>query len=449
MSNSGLVTYTNITSHRTSPRKHVIDTLTIHCYVGQVTAKQGCDYFKTTNREASATYVVGCDGSIGLSVPESDRPWTSSNGTNDNRAITIEVACDPAPPYHVNDVAMNALIRLCADICKRNGIKKLVWSENKSDRIKHRNGCNMTVHRDFASTDCPGDYLYSKQAYIASEVNKKLSGNTDPDGEVKTGGTTQIKKDETGEVNYRAHIRGNGWMNQRCDGDMAGTTGQNRRIEAIKLWLRSGTIKSVTVHVRGDGDKTYNNPTKDTVIGTTGQKKRIEAIKIESDIPLRYRVHQKAYGWSGWKNKGEFAGVKGESKQIEAIEIYKPMFLVRGHIQDSGWCPYVGEREQIGTTGKNKRLEALQIDPLNETIECSAHIQDKGWVHYGVITKNTVIGTVGQAERLECLRFKGDFEFRVHVQGSGWTDWTKADGVSTLGTVGQELRIEAIQFRER
>ena len=159
MSNSGLVTYTNITSHRTSPRKHVIDTLTIHCYVGQVTAKQGCDYFKTTNREASATYVVGCDGSIGLSVPESDRPWTSSNETNDNRAITIEVACDPEPPYHVNDVAMNALIRLCEDICKRNGIKKLVWSENKSDRVNHRNGCNMTVHRDFASTDCPGDYL--------------------------------------------------------------------------------------------------------------------------------------------------------------------------------------------------------------------------------------------------------------------------------------------------
>lgn len=178
MSNSSLVTYTNITSHRTSPRQHVVDTLTIHCYVGQVTAKQGCDYFKTTNREASATYVVGCDGSIGLSVPEADRPWTSSNKTNDHRAITIEVACDPTHPYHVNDVAMKSLIKLCADICKRNRIKKLIWSDSKSDRVNHRNGCNMTVHRDFASTACPGDYLYSKQAYIASEVNKKLSGNT-------------------------------------------------------------------------------------------------------------------------------------------------------------------------------------------------------------------------------------------------------------------------------
>ena len=105
--------------------------------------------------------------------------------------------------------------------------------------------------------------------------------------------------------------------------------------------------------------------------------------------------------------------------------------------------------KRVGTTGKGKRLEALQFDPLDEVIECSAHIQGEGWVHYGVITKDTVIGTVGQADRLECLRFKGNFEFRVHIQGSGWTDWTEADGIATLGTTGQALRIEAIQFRRK
>lgn len=76
-----------------------------------------------------------------------------------------------------------------------------------------------------------------------------------------------------------------------------------------------------------------------------------------------------------------------------------------------------------------------------------AHIQSKGWVDYGTITKDTIIGTVGEKKRIECLCFEGDFEYRVHIQSSGWTDWTKADGVATLGTVGQELRIEAIQFR--
>lgn len=75
MSNSSLVTYTNISSHKNSPRNHAIDTITIHCIVGQWTAKQGCDYFATTDRECSANYVVGKDGSIGLSVDEKDRSW--------------------------------------------------------------------------------------------------------------------------------------------------------------------------------------------------------------------------------------------------------------------------------------------------------------------------------------------------------------------------------------
>ena len=95
MSNSPLATYTRITKNKTSPRNHAIDTITIHCIVGQWTAKQGCDYFATTDRQCSANYVVGKDGSIGLSVDEKDRSWCSSNGTNDNRAITIEVASDP------------------------------------------------------------------------------------------------------------------------------------------------------------------------------------------------------------------------------------------------------------------------------------------------------------------------------------------------------------------
>ena len=92
-------------------------------------------------------------------------------------------------------------------------------------------------------------------------------------------------------------------------------------------------------------------------------------------------------------------------------------------------------------------MEALRINPYGKTIKAKAHIQSKGWVDYGEITKDTIIGTVGEKKRIECLCFEGDFEYRVHIQGSGWTDWTKADGVATLGTVGQELRIEAIQFR--
>ena len=183
MSNSPLATYTRITKNKTSPRNHTIDTITIHCIVGQWTAKQGCDYFATTDRQCSANYVVGKDGSIGLSVDEKDRSWCSSNGTNDNRAITIEVASDTTHPYAVTDAAFAALLNLVEDICRRNGIKKLVWSTNKNDRVNHLNGCNMTVHRDYANKACPGDYLYNLHGQIAAEVNARLGvvSDTTPD----------------------------------------------------------------------------------------------------------------------------------------------------------------------------------------------------------------------------------------------------------------------------
>lgn len=175
--NSSLVTYKRLTNNRTSPRNHAIDTITIHCIVGQWTAKQGCDYFATTDRQCSANYVVGKDGSIGLSVEEKDRSWCSSNAANDNRAITIEVASDTSHPYAVTDKAYEALIKLVADICKRNGIKKLLWKADKS-LVGQVDKQNMTVHRWFANKACPGDYLYNRHGEIAEKVNATLGGSS-------------------------------------------------------------------------------------------------------------------------------------------------------------------------------------------------------------------------------------------------------------------------------
>ncbi len=204
MSNSSLATYQRLTDN-CDPRRSKIDTITIHCYVGQVTAKQGCDYFYNTDKEVSSNYVVGRDGSIGLSVAENHRAWTSYSPPNDHRAITIEVASDAKPPYAVTDKAYSALIALVTDVCKRNGIKKLVWSNNKADRINHQNGCNMTVHRDFLSTACPGEYLYSHMADIAAQVNKRLSTGTTTS---VTKPTTTIKIDAPSEIGGNDMTRG-------------------------------------------------------------------------------------------------------------------------------------------------------------------------------------------------------------------------------------------------
>ena len=176
--NSPLVTYTNITKNKTPNRNHAIDTITIHCIVGQWTAKQGCDYFATTDRQCSANYVVGKDGSIGLSVEEKDRSWCSSNAANDHRAITIEVASDTKHPYAVTDAAYNALIQLVADICKRNNIKQLLWKADKN-LIGQVDKQNMTVHRWFANKSCPGEYLYERHSDIAAKVNAILNAESE------------------------------------------------------------------------------------------------------------------------------------------------------------------------------------------------------------------------------------------------------------------------------
>lgn len=183
--NSPLISYKKISPNKTSPRNHRIDTITIHCMAGNLSVETCGNIFASASRKprASSNYGIGTDGRIALYVEEKDRSWASSNAANDHRAVTIEVANDGgAPDWHVSDKAISSLIELVTDICKRNSIKKLVWSTNKSDRINHLHGCNMTIHRDFAAKACPGDYLYNKHQYIAEEVNKRLGVKTVPIG---------------------------------------------------------------------------------------------------------------------------------------------------------------------------------------------------------------------------------------------------------------------------
>lgn len=178
MSNSSLVNVTLLSPNHSGKRTHSIDTITIHCVVGQCTAERIGEIFQPTSRQASSNYGIGYDGGIGLYVEEQNRSWCSSSNANDQRAITIEVASDTTEPYAVTDKAYAALLDLVTDICKRNGIKKLVWSTNKEDRVNHKNGCNMTVHRDYANKSCPGKYLYDRHGEIAAEVNKRLGATT-------------------------------------------------------------------------------------------------------------------------------------------------------------------------------------------------------------------------------------------------------------------------------
>lgn len=172
MSNSPLISYTKISPHRDSPRSHKIDTITIHCVVGQCDVEPLGELFQT--KAASSNYGIGRDGRIAMYVEEKDRSYCSSSAANDNRAITIECASDTTEPFAVNEKVYAALIDLLTDICKRNDIKKLLWRADKS-LVGQTDKQNMTVHRWFHSgKSCPGTYLYERMGQIADDVNKRL-----------------------------------------------------------------------------------------------------------------------------------------------------------------------------------------------------------------------------------------------------------------------------------
>ena len=178
MSNSPLVTYTKRSPNRTSPRNHSIDTITIHCMAGDATVENCGALFARASTAASANYGIGSDGRIALYVDEADRSWASSNGANDHRAVTIEVANSGGEPdWPVSERAYAALIDLCTDICKRNGIKELLWRGDKT-LVGQVDKQNMTAHRWFAAKACPGEYLYSRFGDIACQVNKRLEEET-------------------------------------------------------------------------------------------------------------------------------------------------------------------------------------------------------------------------------------------------------------------------------
>lgn len=194
--NSPLVNYVKISPNRTPNRNHKIDTITIHCVVGQCSVETLGNVFAPTSRRASSNYGVGYDGRIGMYCEEKDRSWCSSSGANDHRAITIEVASDNFYPYAVTQAALNGTIKLVADICKRNGIKKLLWKNDKS-LIGKVDKQNMTLHQWFSATACPGKYLQDQMGYIADEVNKILGAVEKPsepttDGKINVGDIVQF-----------------------------------------------------------------------------------------------------------------------------------------------------------------------------------------------------------------------------------------------------------------
>ena len=163
-----------ILSPNFSPRTKAVKKFTIHHAAVVAPAENVAKNFQNAAREASSNYVIGSDGTIILSVPEENRAWTSGNADNDQEAITVEV-CNSigSPEWRVSDAAMEAVINLGVDICKRYGLSGFTWT---GDRYG-----TLTIHKMFQATNCPGPYLESKMSYIAEEITKRVNTQNEVD----------------------------------------------------------------------------------------------------------------------------------------------------------------------------------------------------------------------------------------------------------------------------
>ena len=167
--NSPLTSYVRLSPNADFPREEKITKITIHHMGADLTLDALGASFGRRDREASANYGIDSSGNIGLYVEEVNRSWASSSPENDHAAVTIEVANEETGGnWRVSDRAYEALIALCTDICRRNGMEELVYTGDTSG--------SLTIHKMFADTACPGPYVVSCWVVCGECVGNYLWG---------------------------------------------------------------------------------------------------------------------------------------------------------------------------------------------------------------------------------------------------------------------------------
>ena len=281
-------------------------------------------------------------------------------------------------------------------------------------------------------------------------------------------GTTPASQNTSTSVKYESHVQNNGWQEEKKDGELSGTTGESKRLEAVNISLVNpeyqGNI-NYQAHVQDIGWQT--TVWGGEVAGTVGQAKRLEAVKmwLTGDMAnyysIQYRVHIQDIGWQDWARDGIIAGTIGLGKRIEAIEIrlidlrtVDPDIYYSSHVQDKGWTGNVQNGQTSGTTGQSKRMEAFTVGLNNSKyggdVIYQAHVQDIGWQNW--VKNGQVAGTTGLGKSLQaiCIALTGNIAndysiyYRVHSSDFGWLDWA-SDG-NVAGTTGLGKAIEAIQI---
>ena len=274
--------YKRQSPNHSGTRTHSIDRITPHCVVGQCSVETLGNIFMNKKSEASCNYGIGTDGRVLLCVDEDNRSWCSSSNSNDQRAVTIECASELKHPYAFNDKVYNKLVKLCVDICKRNGKKKLLWINDKNKALNYSTKSDemlLTVHRWFDDKACPGDWLYNRLGNLAKQVTEQLGG-----------------KVEKPTLTYRVFADGKWYNEVKGLSNVAGR--KKQAISGVAVKASAGKICYRVHLLNGDWLSWVSGyDIKDDINGYAGIKgKVIDAIQVEfsgvGDYKATYRARK-------------------------------------------------------------------------------------------------------------------------------------------------------------
>ena len=470
-----------------------IDFAIIRCGYGQDMESQDDDYWKTN--------VEACEA---LGIPYGVYLYSYADTLEKAKSEAQHVlrllkGHDPAYPVYydlednitleLSDSMKTQIATTFCNIITDNGYETGVysslywWNDYLTDPVF--NNWSRWVAQWNPTCDYQGEYdLW--QCSSTGQVDG-INGNVDLNFLIDNGANaTPGVTEEPGHVLYSTHAQTYGWLDEVADGAVSGTTGEQKRLEAIAIRLSNGTEGGIqySTHVQTYGWQDFVSD--GAVAGTTGEAKRLEAIKIQltgaaaENYDIYYSVHAQTFGWLGWAKNGEPAGTSGYAKRLEAIKIQLvpkggeapgttedayleneeeviPAASVEysSHVQTYGWQDFVADGALSGTTGEQKRLEAVKIrlnqQPFSGDIQYSTHVQTYGWQDF--VSNGAQAGTTGEQKRMEAVKIqltgemsqKYDIYYRVHSQTYGWLGWAKNG--EPAGTSGYAKRMEAIEIR--
>lgn len=281
--------------------------------------------------------------------------------------------------------------------------------------------------------------------------------------------TTEVAQSQELEVQYSSHVQDFGWEADfsKKNGQQSGTTGKNKKIEAMKIRLANNDVNTgIKYSVYVDGQGWQNSTQNGEIAGTTGKNLKMLGIKINlvnlPEYSVMYRIHVEDFGWKEWRYDGQKTETIEYGKKIEAIEIKlvpkiqeELSVSYSSHVQDFGWEQDFIKKDgqQSGTTGKNKKVEAVKIrltgNDVDTGIRYKTYVEKNGWQNWqedgdksGSTGKNLKIYGI----KIELVNIANkSVQYRVHMEDFGWSEWM-ADG-KVAGAIAEEKKIEAIEVK--